>query len=138
MTSIPTELQEFGKWQLAWSDTAVAEISQYGGYQPIRVLECPIIFTSKYLVIRTQSLIPSGKRWKFAGNLKCYQKYPIGGLTSQATEVYRQSLWLNERKIIIIPQFVTDYTLLILDAYWLTNLSVEIYEYVGAYDEEEI
>ncbi|BAZ29953.1 hypothetical protein NIES4074_24010 [Cylindrospermum sp. NIES-4074] len=137
MAGIPTELQDASKWLMAWSDTAVAEPQPepfQEQFKPIRAFECPITLTSRYLVIKTISLIPEGRRWKFAGNLKVYQNYPVGTIAGSKTEIGRYPIFLNANKIVQIPDIAPQYTIELSDAYWLRNLYLEVYEYTGAFN----
>lgn len=131
----PTELQNSSKWEMVWSDSAVSEpypppFDDY--WKPLRAFECPVLFTSRFLLVKTVCQIPEGKQWKFAGNLLVFQKYPAG-LSGVKTEIKREYIPLNSSRLVQIPDVAPQYEVILRDAFWLRNLYLEIYEYTGAY-----
>jgi len=119
-------------WALVYQDYKQAQqITPQGGYLPLPAFEVPILLHSKILVARTVSNIPAGKRWKWAGNLRANQQFPNAGVNSQPSEVAIYSLFLNRSKLLVLPEAANNYQLILSDAFWLRDLQLTIYEFIG-------
>lgn len=121
-------------WQLAYQEYKEAtQVTPLGGYLPLPAFEIPITFDSRVLIVKTVSNIPAGKRWKWAGNLTAFQSFPNGGVNSQKSEVANHSLYLNRSKRIIYPNSISNFELVLSGAYWLRDLQLTIYEFIGEF-----
>lgn len=128
-----SELNNSQNWFLSYQDYKESmQVTPLGGYTPLPAFEVPILFSSKVLIVRTNSTIPAGKRWKWAGNLRAFQRLPNAGINSQKSEIASYSLFLNRSKLITLPEIASGYELVLSDAFWLRNLQLTIYEFTGS------
>lgn len=126
------ELNNALNWSLAYQEYKEAvQVTPQGGYTPLPAFEVPITFTTKILIAKTVSNIPTGKRWKWAGNLRAFQMFPNAGINSQKSEIANFSLNLNRSKLLVLPDLASGYELVLSDAFWLRDLQLTIYEFTG-------
>jgi hypothetical protein len=124
-------------WSLVYQEYKEAEqITVQGGYKPLPSFEIPILFSGRILIVKTVSNIPIGKRWKWAGNLRAFQSFPNAGVNSQKTEVAIFSLFLNRSKLIVVPELISNFELVLSDAFWLRDLQLTIYEFSGQISDD--
>lgn len=127
-----TELNNAQNWALAYQEYKEAvQATPQGGYYPLPAFEIPLLFNSKILIARTVSNIPTGKRWKWGGNLRAYQTFPNAGINSQTSEIATYSLYLNRSKLLLLPEIASGYQLILADAFWLRDMQLTIYEFTG-------
>ncbi|WP_017656228.1 hypothetical protein [Fortiea contorta] len=121
-------------WRLIYQEYKQAQEVVEKGYKPLPSFEIPILFDRKILIAKTVSTIPLGKRWKWAGNLRAFQAFPNGGVNAQKSEIAIFSLYLNRSKLILLPNVASNFELVLSDAFWLRDLQLTIYEFIGDAD----
>ena len=122
-------------WNQVYTEARTAvQATPQGAYIPIPAFEVPITMHSRVFVIKA-ICINTKPRWRFAGNLKPRVAAPIAGINSSPVEVASFYIQLNRTKLIVLPAFVTDYNLVLETATWLKDLSITIWEYVGAVED---
>ncbi len=127
-----SDLNNAKNWQLVYQEYKQARpATPKGGYLPLPGFEVPITLSARTVIAKTVSNIPAGKRWKWAGKLRAYQNYPNGGVASQPSEVAAHSLYLNRSKLVILPNYANNYQLVLSDAFWLRDMQLSIYEFIG-------
>ena len=132
MTDLPLELSNPNSWNQVYDESRVFTQSegQVYSYTPIPAFEVPFLFTTHVLIVRCLCTIPTGKRWRWAGNLKYQFSAPVAGINSPIITGTEVSLKLNRAKLIKFPKIASNYQLTIGDAFWLSNLRVTIWEYL--------
>jgi hypothetical protein len=132
MADLALELNNPNNWNQVYDEARVAAQSpgQVYSYSPIPAFEVPFLFESHVIVVRCLCTVPSGKRWRFAGNIKYQFAAPIAGINSPAITSIEIPLKLNRTKLIKFPKVANNYQVVISDATWLTNLRVTIWEYL--------
>ncbi|MGB3641148.1 MAG: hypothetical protein WBA39_26745 [Rivularia sp. (in: cyanobacteria)] len=127
-----SDLNNAQNWQLVYQEYKQAKpATPKGGYLPLPGFKVPITLSARTVIARTVSNIPAGKRWRWAGKLRAYQDYPNEGVASQPSEIAAHSLYLNSSKLVIFPDYATNYQLVLNDAFWLRDMQLSIYEFVG-------
>ncbi|MEH1883997.1 hypothetical protein [Nostoc sp.] len=134
MTDLALELSNPNNWNQVYDEARVATQKEGAiySYIPIPVFEVPFLFTSHVLVVRCLCTIPTGKNWRWAGNLRYQFSAPVAGINSPTITATEISLRLNRTKLIKFPKIANNYQVSIGDAYWLTNLRITIWEYLPA------
>ncbi|MEH2460923.1 hypothetical protein [Nostoc sp.] len=132
MTDLALELSNPTSWSQVYDEARIATQAQGAvySYTPIPVFEVPFLFTSHVLVVRCLCTIPTGKRWRWAGNLRYQFSAPVTGVNSPTITASEISLKLNRAKLIKFPKIASNYQVSVGDTYWLTNLRVTIWEYL--------
>lgn len=134
---MPTDLNNAQNWEIIYQEYKEAQQATVeGGYLPLSAFEVPVLINSQILIVKTVSIIPQGKRWKWAGNLKAFQQLSYSGLSAQSVEVANYPLYLNRSKLIAIPSNISNYQLTLSDAFWLRNLQLSIYQYTGIIEDD--
>ena len=138
MTDLALELSNPNSWNQVYDEARVATQKEGAvySYTPIPVFEVPFLFTSHVLVVRCLCTIPTGKKWRWAGNLKYQFSAPIAGINSPTITAAEISLKLNRTKLVKFPKIASNYQVSIGDAFWLTNLRITIWEYLPAIENQ--
>lgn len=122
-------------WNQVYTESRTAvQATPLGAHIPIPAFEIPIVMHSRVFVIKT-TCVQTKPRWRFAGNLKPRIAAPIAGIVSPPVEIASLYIQLNRTKLIVLPSFVTDYNLVLETPTWLKDLSITIWEYVGAIED---
>ncbi|HLO88877.1 MAG TPA: hypothetical protein VK203_28270 [Nostocaceae cyanobacterium] len=138
MSDLIAGLNNSQNWSLAFQESKEAEqITLEGGYKPLPAFEVPILLDARIVVVKTFSTIPPGKKWRFAGNLRVSQQLPLG-VGGRWVELASFPLYLNRTKLVVLPAYANQYQLTLSDAYWLTNLQLTIYQFVGTISSVQI
>ncbi|MEH2381142.1 MAG: hypothetical protein V7K27_20020, partial [Nostoc sp.] len=102
MTDLPLELSNPNSWNQVYDESRIFTQTegQVYSYTPIPAFEVPFLFTNPVLIVRCLCTIPTGKRWRWAGNLKYQFLSPVAGINLQKVTATEISLKLNSAKLI--------------------------------------
>lgn len=116
------ELKNPEKWQTRdsqfFSLATENELSQYTS---------SIDFTSNVVAVLVDNS-EARESWKFAGWISRAINLPVGPASIPAKVNYRR-LWLREKQLLIFPQDVDTYRLIVQFPKWFTQASITVWEY---------
>jgi hypothetical protein len=99
-------------------------------FYPIATINVPILLTSPVILVNCTS-VNAPLNWKFAGYLRQVIPSPllIGAATTANTR--QERIYLNRLSLIQFERLVSTYQLLIDIPYWIIDVQLSIFEYVG-------
>lgn len=128
-------LLDFGNqanWLLVYEERRDAAYLDEQQFTPLPAFELPFLFDKPILACKafSQGAKPT---WRFAGTLT--QRFQLGsggvGTTLPIAEASRRGLKLGRTELCVFTQYTQHYELLLECPYWLDNLRLTIWEYVG-------
>ncbi|MBW4675374.1 MAG: hypothetical protein KME52_15530 [Desmonostoc geniculatum HA4340-LM1] len=111
-----------------------------GGYKsvPIPEISIALLLDVFVLAILVSTNVPSGRTWKFAGNVR--QKVSTGivfGGSQDASFNKRYALFLDKINLVVFPPISTNYSITIQVPKWFDNASLTVWRYTGPdYDSD--
>lgn len=132
MGNLIADFQQENNWVQTWADHVEAQPVNGNPNRriPIRTIVVPILIESPVLGIFVNS-DTAAPHWRYAG--MCRQIIPtgltIGGVTNAHTE--RRKLYLYRLNLLILPKLTAEYSLQIDVPYWIIDLRLNLFEYVG-------
>jgi len=131
--TITYQISNSANWNQIWSTTRTAqsvEPSVLEKYYPIPEIVAPFQFDNPILAVYADSN-SAEEHWKLAG--KAQQKVltglVVGGTPETVTAIKR--IWLKQISLLIFPRLASTYTLGFNIPYWLRDINLIVWEYVG-------
>ena len=125
------QLGNSANWLQVWTSAIVATRTPDGGFIPMPPLQCPVRLESRIITIYTYSARAKAT-WQIAGVLT--RKIRAGVLVGGGYDVGvadLKLLRLNKNNLYIFDPLETDYEIEISPKYWLEDLEVAVFEYIG-------
>jgi hypothetical protein len=127
------ELQNSSKWQQLWDySTTAAPAPDYPGYTlEIPTIVLPFQLEGNIIAISAKSSTAKPS-WKFGGRVakKIQTGITIGGIPDVTVSDARK-LYLNQINLFRFTPLTATYALEIIPAYYLTQISLEVWVYTG-------
>jgi hypothetical protein len=125
------DLQNSQKWGLVWGASFVAAKDAKGNNIEIPPIAVPVRIESSIVAVFASS--PTGRQsWKIAGTVARRIRAGVSG-TDGADVVSNDArlIRLNQFTLFRFVRLTTDYELTISPKWWLPDISVSVYEYIG-------
>ncbi|OCQ98958.1 hypothetical protein BCD64_23250 [Nostoc sp. MBR 210] len=127
------QLGNADNWQQIYNTSVAAVNVTPDTHVPIAEITVPFLIDTHVLAVYITTNIPEGRDWNFAGFLN--QKFELGltvGGVPEADELSRRKLWLNRIKLVIFPPLTSTYAISFDVPKWFKNVSLTVWEYIGA------
>ncbi|MBE9210508.1 hypothetical protein IQ244_29200 [Nostoc sp. LEGE 06077] len=130
------QLSNSSNWELVYNENVLGVLlpKEGGGYKvvPIPEIDIGILLDSFVLAVRISTLVPEGKVWKFAGQIKQSVSTGISAFGGQdASFNNRRPLFLDKINLILYPKISTNYSVSIKVPDWFQLVSIAIWKYTG-------
>lgn len=136
------QLGNAANWAIIYNEnvSAVFLAKEGGGYKavPIPEIEIPVLLDSFVLAVKVVTVVPEGRTWRFAGNIRQTVSTGISAFESQdASFTSRRPLFLGKINLVLFPKISISYGISIKVPDWFENASVAIWQYTGTdYDAD--
>jgi hypothetical protein len=133
MGALILDLSNQANWLQVYDELRQVVVISPVAHTPIPAFEVPFIFDRAILAVKAFSATAS-PRWRFAGDLVQQVQLGTGGGSSglPLATVERQALRLNRTEFVLFDKVTSDYQLTVECPFWLRDLRITIWEYVGA------
>lgn len=130
------DFQVNGNWQQVFDESRLAVAITDKTHAPIPAFELGFLLDSPILAVRTLSMTAKA-HWRFAGVISSRLQLGSGGAASPLPVVTSQKrhLRINRAELHRFVPYTTNYELLVEPAYWLRDLRLTIWQYVGAIED---
>lgn len=134
MNNYLADLKNDNNWQQVYQDSKTVTYDAVGGYSPLPAFEIPITFDKLIIAVRTLS---AGAKysWRFSGVLTQRMQLGGGATPLPVASLSYNRLRINRSHLLHFPNYNTDYELLFEPYYWIKNINLTIWEYVGPLTE---
>lgn len=129
MGNLILEFNNSQNWDFVYQ-TSQQAVSINNQSQPIPEITIPFLLDRRIVAVHASSLTAKST-WRFAGFLN--QKVQIGLLIGGQPDARmpRNKIWLNNINLIVYPQYSSTYSLSVEPPFWLRDISLSVYKYVG-------
>lgn len=130
--SLLLNLNVQANWQRVYDEERTVGVINDSTYTPIPAFEIGFTFESRVLAVRTISTT-SPARWRFAGTLTQKIQLGTGGVASNLplADATVRKLDLNRTRLVIFPQYSSEYQLVFASPYWIEDMRLTIWQYTG-------
>lgn len=127
------QLTNPNNWNQIYSQNHVAEVlgTNPPKYKPIPEIQFPLILERHILVISASSNV-TPPSWRFAGFVD--QRIRTGLTAGGAYDgnAAQEKIYLTRNTLIQFPRLTDDYTMTIKIPYWIEQIQLIVWEYVGS------
>ncbi|MDZ8082817.1 MAG: hypothetical protein RMX35_27605 [Nostoc sp. DcaGUA01] len=137
------QLGNSNNWEIIHNEniSAVFLPKEGGGYKtvPIPEISIAVLLDVFVLAVRISTVVPEGRTWKFAGNIKQSISTGIsidGGQDASFTS--RRPLFLDKINLVLYPKISVDYSVSIKVPDWFENVGIAIWKYTGVDQDADL
>lgn len=130
------QLGNSSNWEMIHNENVSAVLlpKQGGGYKtvPIPEISIAVLLDVFVLAVRISTVVPEGRRWRFAGYIKQSVSTGLSVFNSQdASFTNRRPLFLDKINLVLYPKISTNYSASIKVPDWFENVGVAVWQYTG-------
>lgn len=126
------DLGNTAAWLQVYDEARIVVYQNPLSYTPLPAFEIPFLFDKRILAVKNSS-VTAKSYWQNAGSLVQRLQLGAGGTASNLpiAEFSRRKLRFNRTELFIFPQYSEHYELVHVAPYWVEDMRLTIWQYVG-------